>query len=192
MAAALRKSCLSATVTRATKRWLLSDFSVAGTRQMFTSVAHKSRTDYQAPRRRGHLDTVLTGGLAAIAPERCFGAPRRRKSPQNPPTRMSAVRGAGFPACRFRRLSSRVCLHGPFTKSKTVSSCAPGRQEDQLVEQPAVGFFAEFGNRYLSTLLKKWTFEWNFFIRCWYNPHRNGQRISHPECQMILTLLNTS
>ena len=35
-------------------------------------------------------------------------------------------------------------------------------------------------------------FEWNFFIRYLYNPHRNGQRISHPECRKILTLLNAS
>ena len=37
---------------------------------------------------------------------------------------MSALRGAGFPACGFRRLSSRLCLRGPFTKSRTVSRCA--------------------------------------------------------------------
>ncbi len=32
----------------------------------------------------------------------------------------------------------------------------------------------------------------NFFIRHLYNPHRNGERIAHPECRKILTLLNTS
>ena len=56
-----------------------------------------------------HLGTVLTWGLAAVAPERRFGAPRRRKSPQNPstlrsnatedgPTRISALRSAFQPA----------------------------------------------------------------------------------------------
>jgi len=35
-------------------------------------------------------------------------------------------------------------------------------------------------------------FERNFFIRHLYNLHRNGERISHPECGKILTLLNTS
>src|SRR5271169_3022733 len=50
MAAALRKSCLSAAVTRATNRWLLGAFSVAGTRQMYASVAHKSSAHFYAPR----------------------------------------------------------------------------------------------------------------------------------------------
>ena len=36
--------------TRATKRWLLGSFSVAGTRQMYASVAHKSTINFNAPR----------------------------------------------------------------------------------------------------------------------------------------------
>ena len=56
-----------------------------------------------------HLGIVLTWGL---------------ESPQNPPTRMSALRGAGFPACGFRRLSSRLCLREAFAYSRTMSRCA--------------------------------------------------------------------
>jgi len=55
------------------------------------------------------LDTVLDWG---------------RESPQNPPTRMSALRGAGFPACGFRRLSSRLSLCHPIRDSRTKSTCA--------------------------------------------------------------------
>jgi len=48
MAAALRKSCLSAAVTRATNRWLLGSFSVVGTHKMYASVVHKSRANFYA------------------------------------------------------------------------------------------------------------------------------------------------
>jgi pimeloyl-ACP methyl ester carboxylesterase len=48
------------------------------------------------------FNPVHDRGLAAVAPERRFGAPRRRKSPRNPRTGMSAL--------RFRRLSSRLFL----------------------------------------------------------------------------------
>ena len=45
---------------------------------------------------------------------------------------------------------------------------------------------------WLWRLIGAMLFEWNFFIRHLYNPHRNGERIAHPECRKILTLLNTS
>jgi hypothetical protein len=44
------------------------------------------------------------------------------ESPQSPPIKMSALCGAGFPACGFRRLSGR--LFPLKTRHRTVSTCA--------------------------------------------------------------------
>jgi hypothetical protein len=50
---------------------------------------------------------------------------RRLESLRNPPTGMSALRSAGFPACGFRRLFSRRCLPQPAHTIKTSARMRP-------------------------------------------------------------------
>src|SRR5579884_4216219 len=62
------------------------------------------------PLARAYLDTILNWGL---------------ESPQHPHPGKGALRSAGFPACGFRRLSSRLSLLNNLRFLRTLKRCIP-------------------------------------------------------------------
>src|SRR6266498_225063 len=82
-----------------------------------------------------HLESLLNRQLAAVAPKRRFGAPRRRKSSRNPQTGMSAPRSADFPACGFWRLSR--CQRAVAAALVVVSLAGCGSRDEVRVQLQA-------------------------------------------------------